>query len=203
MLWSVIRLIFKTSSVIPDFFYVFNLVLSFSTCRQSFKKSVRGNFWARTSLIPLKSLLLPNDSHIVSFFSARDEILFRLHDNFSDFLARLAGLNPSPCNRQFDFKRICFTSRAEISAWAEICHVTRPYLKWTSMPSEYSNDPVLSNQFLRSRGWPLYTGLTVILKALLNWGSKDNQFHSNTMSWSVGQSLGRSPEHSNTLTVRW
>ena len=92
MLWSVIRLIFKTSSVIPDFFYVFNLVLSFSTCRQSFKKSVRGNFWARTSLIPLKLLLLPNDSHIVSFFSARDEILFRLHDNFSDFLARLAGL---------------------------------------------------------------------------------------------------------------
>ena len=38
MLWSVIRLIFKTSSVTPDFFYVFNLVLSFSTCSQSFKK---------------------------------------------------------------------------------------------------------------------------------------------------------------------
>ena len=39
MLWSVIRLIFKTSSVTPDFFYVFNLILSFSTCRQSFKKT--------------------------------------------------------------------------------------------------------------------------------------------------------------------
>ena len=52
MLWSVIRLIFKTSSVTPDFFYVFNLILSFSTCSQSFKKSVRGNFWARTSLSP-------------------------------------------------------------------------------------------------------------------------------------------------------
>ena len=38
MLWSVIRLIFKTSSVTPDFFYVFNLILSFSTCSQSFKK---------------------------------------------------------------------------------------------------------------------------------------------------------------------
>ena len=50
MLWSVIRLIFKTSSVTPDFFYVFNLILSFSTCSQSLKKSVRGNFWARTSL---------------------------------------------------------------------------------------------------------------------------------------------------------
>ena len=38
MLWSVIRLIFKTSSVTPDFIYVFNLILSFSTCSQSFKK---------------------------------------------------------------------------------------------------------------------------------------------------------------------
>ena len=33
-----ICLIFKTSSVTPDFFYVFNLILSFSICSQSFKK---------------------------------------------------------------------------------------------------------------------------------------------------------------------
>ena len=38
MLWFVIRLIFKTSSVTPDFFYVFNLILSFPTCSQSFNK---------------------------------------------------------------------------------------------------------------------------------------------------------------------
>ena len=38
MLWSVIRVIFKTSSVTPDFFYVFNLILSLSTCSQSFNK---------------------------------------------------------------------------------------------------------------------------------------------------------------------
>ena len=38
MLWSVIRLISKTSSVTPDFFYVFNLILSFSSCSQGFKK---------------------------------------------------------------------------------------------------------------------------------------------------------------------
>ena len=38
MLWSFICLIFKTSSVTPNFFYVFNLILSFSTCSQSFKK---------------------------------------------------------------------------------------------------------------------------------------------------------------------
>ena len=33
-----------------DFFYVFNIILSFSTCSQSIKKSVRGKFWPRTSL---------------------------------------------------------------------------------------------------------------------------------------------------------
>ena len=38
MLRSVMRLIFKTSSVTPDFFYVFSIILSFSTCSQSFKK---------------------------------------------------------------------------------------------------------------------------------------------------------------------
>ena len=32
------RLIFKMGSVTPDFFYVFNLISSFSTCSQSFKK---------------------------------------------------------------------------------------------------------------------------------------------------------------------
>ena len=39
MLWSMIRLIFKTSSVTPDFFFhVFNLILSFSNCSESFEK---------------------------------------------------------------------------------------------------------------------------------------------------------------------
>ena len=45
------------------------------------------------------------------------------------FLARAElrpGLNPSPCNRQFDFKRICFRGRAEISAQDKIRHVIRP-----------------------------------------------------------------------------
>ena len=91
------------------------------------------------ALIPLKSLLLPSGSQIVSCFSARAEIPFRLHEIFSargaiqsvlkilakpnqtglgfSALAELhPRLNPSPCNRQFDFKRICFRSRAKISA---------------------------------------------------------------------------------------
>ena len=59
-------------------------------------------------------------------FSARAEIPFRLHGTFSDFEARLAGLNPSPCNRQLGFQGICFRTRAEISARDEIRHVIRP-----------------------------------------------------------------------------
>ena len=51
MLLSVLRLIFKTSSVTPDFFYVFqsNLIIFY---RQSkFKKNLYvGSFWTRTSL---------------------------------------------------------------------------------------------------------------------------------------------------------
>ena len=44
------------------------------------------------ALVPLKSLRLPSGSHIVSYFSARAKIPFLLHEIFSDFLARLAGL---------------------------------------------------------------------------------------------------------------
>ena len=38
MLWFVMRLIFKTSSVTPDLFHAFSIILSFSTGSQSFKK---------------------------------------------------------------------------------------------------------------------------------------------------------------------
>ena len=81
--------------------------------------------------------------------SARAEIPFRLHETSSDSQARLAGLkilarfehtvlgfsaraelrpglNPSPCNRQFGFQRICFRSRPEITARDEIRHVIGP-----------------------------------------------------------------------------
>ena len=82
-------------------------------------------------LIPVKSFLFPSGSHTVSCFSARAEIPFRLHETFSALAenpspgifsgAKLQpGLNPSPCNRRFDFKKICFRSQAEIG------HVIRP-----------------------------------------------------------------------------
>ena len=69
MLWSATRLIFKTNSVTPNFFYVFNLILSFSTCCQCFKKkSVRGNFWARTSLKQLPAARFHHPpTHVVIF----------------------------------------------------------------------------------------------------------------------------------------
>ena len=47
------------------------------------------------------------------------KILARFEQTGLGFSARAElrpGLNPSPCNRQFDFKRICFRSRAEVSA---------------------------------------------------------------------------------------
>ena len=52
MLWSVMRLIFKTSSVTSDFFFFFFcIILSFFFFEVNVsKKSVRGKFWARTSL---------------------------------------------------------------------------------------------------------------------------------------------------------
>ena len=47
------------------------------------------------------------------------KILARFEQTGLGFSARAElrpGLNPSPCNRQFDFKRICLRSRAEVSA---------------------------------------------------------------------------------------
>ena len=38
VLWTMMRLIFKTSLVTPDFFYIFNLILPFPTCSKSFEK---------------------------------------------------------------------------------------------------------------------------------------------------------------------
>ena len=50
MLWSVMHLIFKTSSVTPDFFTFLILSYHFLPAVKVLKKSVRGKFWARTSL---------------------------------------------------------------------------------------------------------------------------------------------------------
>ena len=65
--------------------------------------------------------------------SAGLKILARFGQTMLGFSARAdlhPGLKKSPCNRQFDFKRICFRSRAEISARAEILHVIRPFKNW-------------------------------------------------------------------------
>ena len=72
------------------------------------------------------------------------KILARFAQTGLGFSARAElrpGLNPSLCNRQFDFKRICFRSRAEVSARAEIHHVIRPLVSskneegWKNSPN--------------------------------------------------------------------
>ena len=71
-------------------------------------------------------------------FSARLaglKILARFENTGLGFSARAElrpGLNPSPCNRQLGFLRICFRSRseilAEISARGETHHVIGPLI---------------------------------------------------------------------------
>ena len=60
-------------------FDVLKLYLNFET-REAMNKIL-----SIIGLIPLKSLLLPSGNHIVSCFSARAEILFRLHEIFFRF----------------------------------------------------------------------------------------------------------------------
>lgn len=77
----------------------------------------------RKRKIPWESLLRCEntvDAHARVSFSALHE---KVRLAGLKILARAElrpGLSPSPCNRQFDFKRICFRSRAEIR------HVIRP-----------------------------------------------------------------------------
>ena len=74
MLWSVICVIFKTSSVTPNFFYVFNLVLSFSTCSQCFNKicvwEVLGANILKVDKLALELVNHPNISFVANLISA-------------------------------------------------------------------------------------------------------------------------------------
>ena len=70
------------------------------------------------AFVPLKSLQLRSGIYMGFFsgFSARLPGL-KILARFSSARAELrTGLNRSPCNRQFVFKRICFRSRAVNSA---------------------------------------------------------------------------------------
>ena len=52
MLWFVVRLILKTSSVTLDLFYVFDIILSFSTCSQSLWEILSPNVLLNPALTP-------------------------------------------------------------------------------------------------------------------------------------------------------
>ena len=54
-------------------------------------------------------------------------------------------LNPSPCNRQFGFQRICFRGRFEISARDEIRHVIGP-LKLERVVNKYAPLKIVSKR---------------------------------------------------------
>ena len=70
-----------------DSFVLFNLIcieVDVLTLYLSFEiRETMNTILYFIALIPLKSLLLPSGSHIVSCFSARAEIPFRLHEIFS------------------------------------------------------------------------------------------------------------------------
>ena len=68
------RLIFKTSSVTPDFFYVFYLILSFSTCSESFEKICAWELLGANvfkTISPLKLRLFKKEDHFTSTHGGR------------------------------------------------------------------------------------------------------------------------------------
>ena len=92
-------------------------------------------------------------------FSARLaglEILARFEIPGLGFLARAElrpGLNRSPCNRQFDFKRISFRSWAEISARDEIRYVIRPLDMLACVASDRIDEKRIYSQPIRFQAW--------------------------------------------------
>ena len=65
----------KTKSVTPYFFYLFGNSRLLPFCVASLKKSVRGNFWVRTSLSELSSIIFRSRVFIFHFSSLyREEI---------------------------------------------------------------------------------------------------------------------------------
>ena len=74
------RFFFKTSSVTPDIFHVFNIMLSFSTCSQSLKKSVRGRFWARITFLLASPSLIKQTEVLIYLQQGTDSSLKNIAD---------------------------------------------------------------------------------------------------------------------------
>ena len=98
----------------PDSLVLFNLIcikVDVLILYMSFEiKETMNKILYFIALIPLESLLLPSGSDIVSCFSARAEIPFRLLEIFSDFLACLPVLK---ILARFDQTGLGFSTRAE------------------------------------------------------------------------------------------
>ena len=97
-----------------DSFVLFNLIcieVDVLTLYLSFEiRETMNTILYFIALIPLKSLLLPSGSHIVSCFSALSEIPFRLHEIFSARGAIQPGLK---ILARFDQTGLGFSARTE------------------------------------------------------------------------------------------
>ena len=98
----------------PDSVVLFNLIcteVDVLTLYPSFEiRETMNTILYFIALILLKSLLLPRGSHIVSCFSARAEIAFRLHEIFSARGAIQPGLK---ILTRFDQTGLGFSARAK------------------------------------------------------------------------------------------
>ena len=97
--------------------------------------------------VPFSARAEKNDSDYMGFSArlAQLKILARFEHTGLGVSARAElrpGLNPSPCNRQFCFQRICFRSRSEISARDEIRHVIGPLIMSTLSPKSLKSSTV-------------------------------------------------------------
>ena len=129
MLWSVIRLIVKTSSVTPDFLNVFNLILSFSTCSQSFKKIctwelLGANVLKRRVSFSMKGPKSPSD-------------------RFHNFLS--LGWSQNSKHFYLFFDRLTNRIQSRSPQVTENCYEGSSFFKWCL--NYFRHDPNLSNSY--------------------------------------------------------
>ena len=120
MLWSVIRVIFKTSSVTPDFFYVFNLVLSFSTCSQSFNKIC---VWEVLGANVLNCFSFSLWHHILSSLHQRRKSCLKVH-------ARFCFILKSNINTENGDARVCLNERLSCTIAANFLEILALVHTW-------------------------------------------------------------------------
>ena len=88
-----IRLIFKTRSVTPEFFNVFNLILSFSTCSQSFKKICVWELLGTNVLKMYRSAVLSKISNVITDISKKKLTMSNQKRNAASFVINVVAVH--------------------------------------------------------------------------------------------------------------